>query len=260
MIIIDARNQFEKEPKSFGNKRNRMTDAHRQWIRTRYREAWKQGTADPDVKIFTNNGTTKDFAYHKIQVVFWQTDENDQPAIITEPYLASFTSANIAKEQEFYASEITFKASLTDPNSGRTVVETFTLGPDDSFSKLYEELVRKAFADEIAEKAEKLKGTSEEKKLLKRFLNDLHVEAEWTHRHYVEDDEYVPFGDDIDEFMKREIAKPIIRWKDRPQLGYEILPNKYFYRYQPPTPSKGLLDEFWKLEKDAEKLLEQLTK
>jgi DNA repair protein RadC len=30
--------QFEKEPKSFGNKRNRMTDAHRQWIEERYRK------------------------------------------------------------------------------------------------------------------------------------------------------------------------------------------------------------------------------
>ncbi len=32
VMLIDARQQFEKEPKSFGNKRNRMTDAHRAWI------------------------------------------------------------------------------------------------------------------------------------------------------------------------------------------------------------------------------------
>src|SRR5713101_2995909 len=37
VMLIDARQQFEKEPKSFGNKRNRMTDAHRQWIEERYR-------------------------------------------------------------------------------------------------------------------------------------------------------------------------------------------------------------------------------
>ena len=30
---------------------------------------------------------------------------------------------------------------------------------------------------------------------------------------------------------------------------------KYFYRYQPPTPAKELLAEFWKLEKEAEKML-----
>ena len=74
----------------------------------------------------------------------------------------------------------------------------------------------------------------------------------------MQDDEYIPHGEDIEAFLKREIAKPIIRWEDSPQLGYEILPNKYFYRYQPPTPAKELLAEFWRLEKEAEKMLEGL--
>ena len=86
------------------------------------------------------------------------------------------------------------------------------------------------------------------------------LSVEWTHRHYVQDDEYIPHGEDIEAFLKREIAKPIIRWEDSPQLGYEILPNKYFYRYQPPTPAKDLLAEFWRLEKEAEKMLEGLGK
>ena len=51
------------------------------------------------------------------------------------------------------------------------------------------------------------------------------LSVEWTHRHYVQDDEYIPQGEDIEAFLKREIAKPIIRWEDAPQLGYEILPN-----------------------------------
>ena len=66
-------------------------------------------------------------------------------------------------------------------------------------------------------------------------------------------------GEDIEAFLKREIAKPIIRWADSPQLGYEILPNKYFYRYQPPTPADELLSEFWRLEKEAEALLKGLA-
>lgn len=86
------------------------------------------------------------------------------------------------------------------------------------------------------------------------------VSIEWTHRHYVQDDEYIPYGEDIEAFLKREIAKPIIRWEDSPQLGYEILPNKYFYRYQAPAPAKDLLVEFWRLEKEAEKMLEGLAK
>ena len=57
----------------------------------------------------------------------------------------------------------------------------------------------------------------------------------------------------------QSVILPIIRWEDSPQIGYEILPNKYFYRYEPPTPAKDLLKEFWRLEKEAEKLLEGLA-
>ena len=35
--------------------------------------------------------------------------------------------------------------------------------------------------------------------------------------------------------------------------------NKYFYRYQPPTPADELLAEFWRLEKEAEALLKGLA-
>ena len=72
------------------------------------------------------------------------------------------------------------------------------------------------------------------------------LSVEWTHRHYVKDDEYIPHGEEIEAFLEREIARPIIRRQESPQLGYEILPNKYFYRYQPSTPSAELLAEFWR--------------
>lgn len=67
-------------------------------------------------------------------------------------------------------------------------------------------------------------------------------------------------GEEIETFLKREIAKPIIRWQDIPKPGYEILPNKYFCRDQPPLPTKELPEEFWWLEKKAEKMLEGLGK
>jgi len=35
VMLVDARKQFEKEPKAFASKRNRMTDAHRPWIEER---------------------------------------------------------------------------------------------------------------------------------------------------------------------------------------------------------------------------------
>lgn len=32
-----------------------------------------------------------------------------------------------------------------------------------------------------------------------------------------------------------------------------------FYCYQPPTPAKELLEDFWRLEKEADKMLEGLA-
>ena len=106
-----------------------------------------------------------------------------------------------------------------------------------------------------------LKSTDNVTERLKAAL-DGHPEiisVAWTHRHYVQDDEYIPHGEDIEAFLKREIAKPIIRWQDSPHLGYEVLPNKYFYRYKPPIPAEHLLSEFWKLEKEAEGMLLKLA-
>ncbi|MCG3113221.1 MAG: type I restriction-modification system subunit M [Candidatus Manganitrophus sp. SB1] len=226
VMLIDGRQQYEKEPKSFGNKRNRITDVHRAWIEERYREGWNKGYADERVKIFRR----EDFAYHKVNVVFWQFDEHDKPATITEPYEKAFTAANLKKEQEFYDCDLTFHMRLKVGNAEK--MEAFTLGPKDNAAEKFKTLIKDG------------------PKI---------VSVEWTHRNYVKDDEYIPHGEDIETFLKREIAKPIIRWEDSPQLGYEILPNKYFYRYQPPRPTKDLLAEFWKLEKEAEKMLEGLA-
>jgi type I restriction enzyme M protein len=227
VMLIDARRQFEKEPKSFGNKRNRITDTHRAWIEERYRNGWAEGYADEQVKIFQR----EDFAYHKVSVVFWQFDENDQPAVITEPYEKAFTAANLKKEQEFYDSDLAFHIRLKTGKGEE--IKTLGLNSKDNAAIKFKTL---------------MEGKPEV------------VSVEWSHRHYVKDDEYIPHGEDIEAFLKREIAKPIIRWQDSPQLGYEILPNKYFYRYEPPTPAKDLLAEFWRLEKEAEKMLEGLGK
>lgn len=227
VMLIDARKQFEKEPKSFGNKRNRMTDAHRQWIEQHYRDGWAKDYADEQVKLFN----TTDFAYHKVKVVFWQTDEHDQPATITEPYEKKFTAANLAKEMKIYDSDLTFRVCVKRDDKEKTL--EFVLKPEDSAAK-------------------KLKAALEDRPDI--------LSVEWTHRHYVQDNEYIPHGEDIEAFLEREIAKPIIRWEDSLQSGYEILPNKYFYRYEPPTPAKELLVEFWRLEKKAEKMLEGLSR
>ena len=226
VMLIDARQQFEDEPKSFGNKRHRITDTHRAWIEERYQKGWARGYADEHVKLFQR----EDFAYHKVSVIFWQSDEHDKPANVTAPYERAFTAANLKKEQAFYDSDLTFHVRMKIGKTEKSV--TLTLGPKDNAAKKFRAL---------------MEGKPEI------------VSVEWTHRHYVKDDEYIPHGEDIEAFLKREVAKPIIRWEDSAQLGCEVLPNKYFFCYQTPTPATALLSEFWRLEKGAEQLLKGLA-
>src|SRR3990172_9003572 len=157
VMLIDARQQLEKEPKAFSFKRNRMTDAHRQWIEERYLNGWKPDFADENVKIFRR----EEFAYHKVKVVFWQTDQDDQPAIVTEPYEKTFTAQNVRKEQQFYESDLTFSVRLKVDGAEKTV--EFVITP----------------ADNAAEKFKAAMGSRPE-------IGGV----EWTHRHYVKDDEY----------------------------------------------------------------------
>ena len=273
VMLIDARQQFEKEPKAFASKRNRMTDAHRAWVEERYFDGWARNYADDQVKIFRR----EDFAYHKVSVVFWQTDENDKPAIVTELYEKSFTAATVAKEQDFYCREAPSAAPKGQNHSSPGQSESASvalanrppvknpLAPSDGErgrgegpSIKFTARIKTAGKESTAELNLKA-GDNATKKFKAAFADaDEILSVEWTHRHYVQDDEYIPHGEDIEAFLKREIAKPIIRWEDSPQLGYEILPNKYFYRYQPPTPAKELLAEFWKLEKEAEEMLKGL--
>lgn len=243
VMIIDARKQFDKEPKSFGNKRNRLLDEHRAWIAAKYKNGWQESAADECVKVFN----TKDFAYHKVRVVFWQTDESDKPAIITEPFDKPLTTTNIKKAQEFYAEE-QLHFDIKAVADGATKQIKISLRPDDVFAEKFESAVRDAFGKKEVDKKE-----------LKEFIKRLEIDAQYTHPYYVEDDDYIPHGENIDASLKREISQTIIRWQDSPQLGYEILPNKYFYRFRVPPLAKDLLAEFWSLEKKAENKLRGLA-
>jgi type I restriction enzyme M protein len=248
IMIIDSRHQYEKEPKSFGSKRNRIVERHRQWIEERYQKGWKKGFTDADVRFFTKD----DFAYHKVEVVFWQTDENDQPAIITEPFPVQFKTANVKSKQEFYDSEMTLHIRVTSPKTKKRYEFDLLLREEDSFVELYKAEIAKRFGKEMA-------------KLTAATLDALDTEVTYTHRHYIKDDEYIPFNasgepdEYIPAFLEREIEKTIIRWRDRAQFGYEILPNKYFYRYTAPPAADDLLKKFWALEEQAEGLLKGLS-
>lgn len=244
VLIINARAQFEKEPKSFGNKRNRITDEHRQWIHQQF-DTWQ---ASDSSKVFN----TKDFAFHKVKIVFWQEDENNEPMWITEPFETQLNNSNLKKKLDFYG-DFTLNISIDSPFEQDSIIEQ-TLNIDGS--KPFETLL----AEQLKAKVPQLKdeGLND----IKKWFKAQSKTAEYHHRHYISDTEYIPYDLNqpdktqcIEDFLAAEIDYQIISWQEVEQLGYEILPNKYFYKYVEPVSSEQLINEFWELEKQAEDLL-----
>lgn len=246
VLFINARQQFEREPKAFGNKRNKITDQHRHWIKQQFNN-WQPNEF---CKLFN----THDFAFHKVKVVFWQTDENEEPMWIDDPFLVQLSNTNVTKKFELYGDfDMTLNIELpNDPpaTEGKNILFSFHYDNKTKFDIIVREHLIKKIPG-----LKKLPFT-EYKEWLTRTL----MTAMFNHRHYIEDNEYIPYGEDIESYLQREIAKPIVSWQNNAQLGYEFLPNKYFFTYTPPTPSDELLKVFWQLEKDAEIILKQIKR
>ena len=238
--IIDARKEYEKEPKSFGNKRNRMVDSHRKWIE----ETYKNYEPSEKCQIFS----TDDFAYHKVAVTFWQTDENDKPAYKTTEFDKALTAGNFKKMQEYYAKPLEFDVSVS-PIDADEVNFILELNADNPFMTEYTKKLKEIYKNDF--KGLKAKEITA---LIKTFTTTI----KYTHPYLIDDHEYIPYGENIEEFLNREIAKEIIWFEDAPQLGYEFLPNKYFYKYEAPKPTEDILEEFWALEKEAEGILKAM--
>lgn len=232
IFIVNARKQFEKEPKSFGNKRNRITEPHRHWIVEQY-ENYKPNEF---CKLIPN----EDFSYHKLKVVFWQTDESDKTMWITEAFPVQVSNTNVTKKFDFYGDfEMTVKVKTPD---AKEYSVSFHYNDEIKFETLLKNGIKN-----------KLTG-----KEFSTWLKRCEVSAEYFHRHYLEDTEYVSHGEDLEKFIQKEFNNPIIKWEDSPQLGYEFVPTKFFYEPLIPTPSDELLNQFWKIEKQTEKILEQI--
>ena len=185
--------------------------------------------------------------------MFWQTDENDQTMWIDEAFPVQLSNSNVKKKFDLYGD---FKMSVTIKESEE---KQYSVSFDFNNSQNFENCI----------KTELLKQNKEFENYAARefsaWIKACELTATYYHRHYIEDAEYIPFEEDIETFLKREIDKPIISWEytakegDKEILGYEILPNKYFYKYIEPEKSLNLIQKFWQIEKDSEKLLKTIN-
>jgi len=244
VLLVNARSKCEKEPKSFGNKRNRMTVDHRKWVNDKF-GAWAE---DESCKIFD----TTDFAFHKIKLTYWQEDEHGEKMWIREPIETNLNNQKANTLHEKYGNFTFFmEIESTDVEDGVISVEL----PFDR-EKPFETML-----------AEKLRGEVEcllGKNLTecKKWVKAQEMKVEYLHRHYIDDTEYIPYDAQardrkahIEAFLDREIDYEVVQWEEVEQLGYEILPNKYFYEYVKPIASDDLLESFYGLEEKANELL-----
>lgn len=239
-LIINAREQYEKEPKSFGKKRFRIMDKNRTWIHDQF-DAWEENEACKKFHYY-------DFAFHKVKVTFWQEDENGKQMWIDEAFTTQLGNTNVKKAFDLYG-DFTMQVTVNE----HTVDLTF------DGETAFETLVANAVKPLVAElKDQKLND-------IKKWLKVQDKSATYNHRHYIIDNEYIPFdrtAEDkeayINAFLAKEIDYEIIAWEEFEELGYEILPNKYFYKYQEPESSEKLIDQFWQLEEEATGLLNEI--
>lgn len=76
------------------------------------------------------------------------------------------------------------------------------------------------------------------------------------------DSERIPLTEDIEEYFSREVEPHLPEsWIDfeKSKVGYEINFTKYFYQYKPLRSSEEITNDLLELEKESEKLLNQIV-
>jgi type I restriction enzyme M protein len=76
------------------------------------------------------------------------------------------------------------------------------------------------------------------------------------------DSERIPLTEDIEEYFNREVEPHLPEsWIDfeKSKVGYEINFTKYFYQYKPLRSSLDITNDLLELEKESEKLLNQIV-
>jgi type I restriction enzyme M protein len=254
VVLLDARDQWQKMRKSLGDKRKELGDGtngrpdHIGDITRLYAEAL-QVAGDPEhalhgkVKVFWN----EDFGYQRITV--------ERPLKlrfeVTEETLAALAEAKpvakLERSEEFVAAVRTLLGSSWTTKSeafialkDAVVAAGLTWPSGAPFAKAVREAV--GVRDPDGE-VQKVKGAPEPDADLRDYEN-------------------VPLGEDVEEYLKREVLPHVPdAWIDhtKTKIGYEIPFTRHFYVYKPPRPLAEIDAELKSLEAEIQALLGEVT-
>ena len=236
--LIDATGFSQKMRKSLGNKRNQISDEQIAEI-TRIYGGFAEGE---HCKIFANEA----FGYHKITV--------------ERPLRLNFQASEERLEQ-LQTEKVWQKVKDQD-----AVLALLRAMPGELFGD------RPAFEAALkgAARAAGLKLDAPLKKAILAALSEcdgtaaicLDAKGNPEPDADLRDTESVPLGEDIDEYVAREVSAYVPdAWIDdlKTKVGYEINFNRYFYRYTPPRPLGEIEADIRSLEKEILTMLSAIT-
>ena len=274
--LIDASSFYEKLRKSLGNKRVEITPNNREQITKLYQDF----TENEYSKIFDN----EDFMYREYTVMqplqrsYMINDERIENMISKGSLNAIYDEAKVyelenseedlaskdkKKLEDFYSNKPLYDSILEALNKNKS--EKKYLAPNEFLPVLKDVLPPiVGITSKLIEKiADGLSLMDKEAEIQKDKKGNIIYDKETA------DTEIVPFKEDIESFMKREVLphipdakaffdedlsakKPVIK------TGAEIPFTRYFYKYQKPESSEVLKQQFIELEKSVQSRISAL--
>ncbi|MFE2591361.1 N-6 DNA methylase [Streptomyces anthocyanicus] len=248
VVLLDARDQWQKMRKSLGDKRKQLGSDHIATVVKLYGEALAvaDNTEHPlhsKVKVFRN----EDFGYQRITV--------ERPLKlrfeVTEETLAALEASKpIQKLPQAAALADAFKSLMSTSWGTKqeawlalkdSVVQAGGTWPTGApFNKALREVV--GVRDPEGE-VQLVKGESEPDSELRDYEN-------------------VPLGEDVEEYLAREVHPHVPdAWVDhsKTKIGYEIPFTRHFYVYELPRPLAEIDAELKALEAEIQGLLGKVT-
>lgn len=241
--LINAVDFWRPMKRSLGNKRRRIHNGMEgSGDNERYVEAndqikqivkiHKAFATGPYSKIFE----IEDFAFRKVYLDLEETDEHGNP--VWEEKEIAIPMSKVAEVVLAKSSADKERLAELKDKDGADREFSFDLNTDSDLATKHG----------IADQKITIRKVTEGKRLsLKATIRVAKV---------VKDTEYIPWKEDRDAFLKREVEK---KWTiTAEEKGYEIPFTKHFYVYQPLRGAKLVMDELAALERDNLLLMKEL--
>lgn len=249
VILLDARDQWEKMRKSLGDKRKQISEPQIKHITEMYVDAVAvaAGADHPDhgkVKIFR----TRDFGYHRITVerplkLRFEITEDTLAALETAKSLASWDG----RETLLAALRGSVGSVWWTKKEAAAVMRAAAMAAGTTWPSTAALLKAIWAAVSVSDPEGELQKDKDGNPLPDPDLRDY---------------ENIPLDEDIKTYFAREVIPHVPdAWidHDKTKTGYEIPFTRHFYVYTPPRPLAEIDAELRDLEAQIQKLLGEVT-